>query len=156
MTDLGRGTGRQSAGAQCPAFAERGAITDLDHNPEAVFIHLHPERVRFVVIERTIFRIVRSEDGPRFTRGEHMTIHIALRTQMLPRSQYFLECLLPIPHRLAIYPYNDMPDNRRSDTFVGERKVNVGRIAAVEFEDWPHRRAHLLALHVGSVTRNAQ
>jgi hypothetical protein len=90
------------------------------------------------------------------TRGEHIAPHVALRTQMLPRSQYFLEGLPPIPHRLAVYLYNDMPDNRRSDPFVGEGKVNVGRIAAVEFEDWPHRRAHLLALHVGGVPRNAQ
>jgi len=34
--------------------------------------------------------------------------------------------------------------------------VNVGRIAAVEFEDGPHRRTHLLALHVGGVTGHAQ
>jgi hypothetical protein len=49
-----------------------------------------------------------------------------------------------------------MPDNRWSDPFVGEGKVNVGRIAAVEFEDWPYCRAHLLALHVGGVARNTQ
>jgi hypothetical protein len=49
-----------------------------------------------------------------------------------------------------------MPDNRRSDPFVGEGKVNVGRIAAVEFEDGPHRGTHLLALHVGGVTGHAQ
>jgi ketosteroid isomerase-like protein len=30
--------------------------------------------------------------------------------------------------------------------------VNVGRITAAEFEDRPHRRAHLLALHVSRVT----
>src|SRR5512133_3042342 len=74
---------------------------------------------------------------------------------MLARSQYSLECLLPIPHRLAIHLYNDMPDNRRSDSFVGEDKVN-GRIAAVEFEDGPHRRTHLLALDVGGVSGNTQ
>src|SRR5258705_701329 len=81
-----------------------------------------------------------------------MTTHVALRTQMLPRSQYSLERLFPIPDRLSIHPYNDIPDNRRSDSFVSEGKVNVGRIAAVEFKDGPHRGPHLLALHVGGVT----
>jgi len=37
----------------------------------------------------------------------------------------------------------------------GEGKVN-GRIAAVEFEDGPHRGTHLLALHVGGVSGNTQ
>ena len=72
-----------------------------------------------------------------------------------PGSEHFLECLLPIPHRLAIHFYNDMPDNRRSDPFVGEDEVN-GRIAAVEFEDGPHRGADLLALHVGGISGNTQ
>src|SRR6266536_4919579 len=85
-----------------------------------------------------------------------MKTHVALRKQMLPRSDYFLECLLPIPHRMPIYHYNDMPDNRRPYPFVGQGKVNVGRIAAVEFEDGPHRRTHLLALHVGGVSGNTQ
>src|SRR5207253_98607 len=85
----------------------------------------------------------------------HMAIHVALRAQMLPRSQYFLEGLPPIPHRLAIHLYNDMPDNRRADPFVGKGKVN-GTIAAVEFEDGPHRGAHLLALHVGGISGNTQ
>ena len=75
---------------------------------------------------------------------------------MLPRSQYSLERLLPIPDRLPIHPYNDMPDNRRSDSFVSEGKVNVGRIAGVEFQDRPHRGAHLLALHVGGITGHTQ
>jgi hypothetical protein len=155
-TRLGSCAGRQPASAQSPAFAERGAIADLDRHAEAFLIHLHPEWIRFVEIERIIFGIVRSEDGSRFTRGEHMASHVALRTHMLPRSQYFLEGLPPIPHRLAIDPYNDMPDNRRSDPFVSEGKVDVGRIAAVEFEDGPHSGTHLLALHVGGVTRNTQ
>jgi len=85
-----------------------------------------------------------------------MTTHIALRKQMLPRSQYSPKCLLPIPHLLAIYPYNDMPDNRRPDPFIGEGKVNVGRIAAIEFEDRPYRGTHLLALHVGGISGNTQ
>src|SRR4026208_730331 len=84
-----------------------------------------------------------------------MKTHVALRKQMLPRSEYFLECLLPIPHRLPIYHYDDMPDNRRAYPFVGEGKVN-GPIAAVEFEDWPYRGTHLLALHVGGIRGNTQ
>src|SRR5437764_15292293 len=101
MTDLGRSTSLSTAGAQCPAFSERGAITDLDRHAEAFLIHLHPERVRFVEIERIIFGIARSEDSPRFARGEHIAIHVALRTKMLPRSQYFLHDLVPITHTLA-------------------------------------------------------
>src|SRR6476660_7215923 len=85
-----------------------------------------------------------------------MTTHVALRTQMLPRSQYSLERLLPIPDRLPIHPYNDLPDNCWSNPFVSEGKVNVGRIAAVEFKNRPHRRAHLLALHVSGVTGHTQ
>jgi hypothetical protein len=153
---LGRRAGRQPASSQSPAFVERGAITDLSCHAEAVLIHLHPKRVRFVEIERIIFGIVRSEDGHRFTRGEHMATHVALRTQMLSRSQYFLEGLPPIPHRLAIHPYNDMPDDGGADTFVRQSKVNIGSVAAAEFEDGPYRRAHLLALHVGGVTGNTQ
>ncbi len=49
-----------------------------------------------------------------------------------------------------------MTNDCRSDPFVREGKVNVGRIAAVEFEDGPHRGTHLLALHVSRVTRNTQ
>src|SRR5437660_1924049 len=155
-TGLGRGARCHPATAQGPAFAERRAVADLDRHASTVLIQLHPERVRFVEIERIIFGIARSEDGHRFTRGEHMTTHVALRTQMLPRSQYSPECLLPIPDWLAIHPYNDMPDNRWPDPFVGQGKVNVRRIAAVEFEDGPHRGTHLLALHVGGITGYTQ
>jgi hypothetical protein len=49
-----------------------------------------------------------------------------------------------------------MSENRRSYPFIGEGKVNVGRIAAVEFEDGPHSGTHLLALHVGGIRRNTQ
>ncbi len=31
-----------------------------------------------------------------------------------------------------------------------------GRIAAIEFEDGPHRGTHLLALHVGGISGNTQ
>ena len=75
---------------------------------------------------------------------------------MPTRSEQYLQRFPPILHRLAIYLYNDMPDYRRTDPFVGEGKVNVGRIAAVEIEDWPHRRPHLLALHVGGISGNTQ
>src|SRR5258705_6475771 len=75
---------------------------------------------------------------------------------MLARPQQLLECLMPVDHRLAIDFHNDMPDNRRSDSFVSEGKVNVGRIAAVEFKDGPHRGTHLLALHVGGISGNTQ
>src|SRR5438067_13234464 len=85
---LSGSAGCQPASAQGPAFAERRAVADLDRHAEAFLIHLHPERIRFVEIERLIFGIVRREKGPRFTRGEHMTTHVALRTQMLSRSEY--------------------------------------------------------------------
>src|ERR1700756_2704295 len=85
-----------------------------------------------------------------------MVSHVALRKQMLSGPEYSLERLLPILHRLAIDPYNDMPDNRRTNSFVGESKMNVGRVAAGEFENRPHRRADLLALHVGGVARNTE
>src|SRR5215211_4432001 len=42
-----------------------------------------------------------------------------------------------------------------SDAFVSQGKMNRP-IATVEFEDRPDRRAHLLTLHVGSVTGNTQ
>src|SRR5437660_7983587 len=87
-TGLGRGARCHPATAQGPAFAERRAVADLDRHASTILIQLHPERVRFVEIERIIFGIVRSKDGHRFTRGQHMTPHVALRTQMLPRSQY--------------------------------------------------------------------
>ena len=152
-----RGRARdRAAAAQSPAFAQSGAVTDLDGDAGAIRVQFHPERVGFVEIERLTPGIERSEDGHRFTRGKHMTTHVALRTQMLPRSQYSFERLLPIPDRLSIHPYNDTPDNRRSDSFVSEGKVNVRRIAAVEFKDGPHRGTHLLALHVGGVSGNTQ
>ena len=75
---------------------------------------------------------------------------------MLTWSEQFLHRFTPIFYRLIIHLYYDMSDQRRTDTFVSKRKMNVGRITAVEFEDWPHRRAHLLALHVGSVSGNTQ
>jgi hypothetical protein len=156
MTCLGGRARSRSASAQRPAFAERGAVADLSCNAEAVLIHLHPQGVRSVVIEGLIVGIVRSEHGPRFTRGEDITVHVTLGHQMLARSKDFLKRLAPVPHWLTVYLHDDMPDQRWSDSLVGQSKVDVGRVAAVEFEDWPNRCAHLLALHVGGVTRNTQ
>src|SRR5438445_13442125 len=34
--------------------------------------------------------------------------------------------------------------------------MNVGRIAAIELQDWPHGRPHLLGLQLGRVTGNTQ
>jgi hypothetical protein len=56
---------------------------------------------------------------------------------------------------LIIHLRDHMLDDGWSDAFVGEGKMNRP-IAAVEFEDWSHNGAHLLALHVGSVTGNTQ
>ncbi len=67
-----------------------------------------------------------------------------------------LERLSPIPHRLIVHLHDDMPDNCRSDALVGQGKVNVRRVAAIEFEDGPDRGAHLLALHVSGITGNTQ
>src|SRR5438876_3867529 len=49
-----------------------------------------------------------------------------------------------------------MTYNRRADSFVRNGKVNVGTVAAVELQDWPYRRTHLLTLHVGGVTGNTE
>jgi hypothetical protein len=83
-----------------------------------------------------------------------MTADVAFRTPMLTRYEQFLEHLIPILHRLVIHFDNDMPDDRRANPFVREAKMNVGRVAAVEFEDWLYRRAHLLALPVGGIAGN--
>ena len=34
--------------------------------------------------------------------------------------------------------------------------MNVGRVAAVEFENGPYCRTHLLALHIGGITGHTQ
>src|SRR5436309_11127339 len=75
---------------------------------------------------------------------------------MLPRSGQLVEHLIPILHWLAIQFHNHMPYNRRADSFVRNGKVNVGTVAAVELQDWPYRRTHLLTLHVGGVTGNTE
>ena len=95
------------AGAQSPSFTERGAIADLDRDVTATRIQFCPKRIGFVEWDRVLGLIMRSETVHRFTRREHATAHVALLTRMVSRSQYFLEGLLPIPHRLAIYLHNE-------------------------------------------------
>ena len=75
---------------------------------------------------------------------------------MLSRPEQFLHRFIPIFYRLIIHFHYDILDQRRTDTFVSKRKMNVGRVAAVELEDWPYRRTHLLPLHVGGVTGNTE
>ena len=74
----------------------------------------------------------------------------------VPGSEDFLEHFGPIAHRLTIHFHNDMADNGRTDAFVGRGKMNVGIVAAIEFQDGPDGGAHLLALHVSGVTGDAQ
>jgi hypothetical protein len=47
-------------------------------------------------------------------------------------------------------------DDRGSHTLVGEAEMNVRLVAGIEFEDRPHRRPHLLALHVSGVSGDTQ
>src|SRR5262249_42448462 len=64
--------------------------------------------------------------------------------------------LPPILDRLTVDPYDYVPNNCRADSFISNCEMNVRPVAAIEFEDRPDRRAHLLALHVRGVTANAQ
>jgi hypothetical protein len=73
---------------------------------------------------------------------------------MLTWSEQSLHRFTPIFYRLIVHFYYDVPDQRRTDTFISKRKMNVRRIAAVEFEDGPHCGTHLLALNVRGVTGN--
>jgi len=139
-----------------PAFPQRGRVTDLDGHAVTLLIHLHPDRIGFVEFERVIFGITRNEDRHRFPRGQHTIPHVALRKQMLARSEHFTKGFLPIPNRLAIYIDDDVPDNGRTNPFVSQAEMNVGRIAAAEFENRPDRRTHLLMLDVSRITGHAQ
>jgi hypothetical protein len=85
-----------------------------------------------------------------------MAVYVALGIPMLSRSNEFIKHLIPILNWLVVHFDNDMPYDRRADTFVGNGEMNVGPIAAIELENWPYRRAHLLALHVCGVSRNTQ
>ena len=84
-----------------------------------------------------------------------MTAHVARLTRMVSGPKNFFEHLDPILHRLIIHLQDHMLNDRWSDAFVGQGKMNRP-IAAVELEDRPDRSAHLLALHVSGVTRNTQ
>src|SRR5438552_5012629 len=75
---------------------------------------------------------------------------------MFPGAEQFLEDLCPIFHRLVVHPDDNIFDDRRADSFVGNGEMNVGRIACLVFEDGPYSRAHLLALHPSRVTGNAK
>jgi hypothetical protein len=149
--------GCRSASAQGPAFAERGGIVDLDRHALAVLVRFFPPWVGLVENERFPGAgIKRSENGLRFTRREHITAHVTLRTMMLPRSEPYFEHLPPIFHRLPVHFHNHVSDDRGTNSFVCESEVNVGGIVSLILEDWPNCRAHLLSLHVGGVTGNTQ
>ena len=62
----------------------------------------------------------------------------------------------PGPNRLAVHLYDDVANDRRADSFVRQGETNVRRVAAIELQDGPDRRSHLLSLHVGGVPGNAQ
>ena len=84
-----------------------------------------------------------------------MTAHVARFPRMVSGPKKFFDHLDLILHRLIIHLQNYMLDDRWSDAFVGQGKLN-GPIAAIELEDRPDRTADLLALHVSRVTGNAQ
>src|SRR5437899_3447358 len=86
-TGLSRRAVHQPASAQGPAFAERGAITDLGRQASAVLIHFDPEWIGFVKGDRVAVGIARSKHLHRFTRREHMIAYVALGIAMLPRSE---------------------------------------------------------------------
>src|SRR5215468_5528634 len=137
--------GRHSPGVQCRA------LTDLDRDVPATSIQFCPERIGLVERDRLLGFIMGSEHARRFTRREHATAHVALLAWMVSGSENFFEHLGPIPYRLSIHLQNDMLNDCRPDAFVSESESDRP-IAAVELEDWPDCRAHLLALHVSSVT----
>src|SRR4030095_11615921 len=146
--------GRHSPGVQSPAFAKRGAVADFDRDAATASIQFCPERIGFVEHDRILSLIMRSEHVHRLTRSKHAIAHVALLARMVSGSKNFFEHLGPIPYRLTIHLQNDMLNNCWSDAFVGEGKSN-GTIAAIEFENWPDGRPHLLPLHVSGVTGNA-
>jgi hypothetical protein len=84
-----------------------------------------------------------------------MTAHVALRTRMISGTKNLFEHLGPLLHWLAIHSHHDMFNDRRPDPFVSESKLNRS-VAAIEFQDGPDRRAHLLSLPVSGVTGNTQ
>jgi hypothetical protein len=155
VTSRGRSARCRPAATQGPTFAERGAIADLDRDAAATRIQLCPKRIGFVERDRISSVIVRSENVCRFTRREYTIAHVALLTRMVSGPKNFFEHLGPILHRLIIHLHDDMLNDRWSDAFVGESELNRP-ISAIELEDRPDRSAHLLALHVSSITGNTQ
>src|SRR5205085_3010717 len=103
MSCLGDAAGHRLSCAQGPALLQCRAITNLDRDPFAVLVHLHPKRIGLVETEGLPLGIERGEDNHRFARREHTTAHVALGSVMFPRSEYSLERLPPIFHRLAIH-----------------------------------------------------
>src|SRR4029077_2144193 len=85
-----------------------------------------------------------------------MAAHVALGKAMLARPQQFLERLMPVDHRLVIHFHNYMADDRGAHALVGEGEMNIRLVAGIEFEDRPHRRAHLLSLHVSGISGDTQ
>jgi len=141
---------------QSPAFAECGAVTNLDPDALAGLVHLVPLCIGPAGSEWLPTRIERREDNHRFASREDRTVHVALGTVMFPRSKQYVERFVPVPDRLIVHLYDDVLNVRRTDPLIRQREMNVGRVAAVELKDWPDRRPHLLALHVGGVTGNAK
>src|SRR5207244_3307717 len=114
----------RAAAAQGPAFAERGAIADLDRDAEAIRIQFCPERIGFVERNRILGVIMRSENVHRFTRRKYTTAHVAFLPRMVSGPKNFFEHLSPILHRLIIHLHNDMLNDRRTDALVGEGELN--------------------------------
>ena len=71
------------------------------------------------------------------------------------RSEKRVEYLRPSPHQSIVYSYGDTFYDRRPDAFIRKRKSNWA-ITRIELKYWPDLRTHLLTLHVGGVTTNAQ
>jgi len=155
MTRCRCGARCRATGAQSPAFAERGAVTDLDRHALASLIQLRPERIRFVERDRVAVCTVRSKYAHRFTGRKHMTAHVALLTQVFSRPKHLFQHFIPILHRLAVDLHDHVVYNRRPDTFVGQRELNRA-VAGIELKDGPHRGAYLLALDPSCVTGNTQ
>jgi len=153
MTRPGRLAVQHSAAAEGPTFAERGAVADLHCDVAATRIQFCPKRIGFVKRDRVLGRIMRSEYIHRLTRREYTTAHVALLTRVVSRPKNFFEHLGPILYRPIIHLQNDMLNDCWSDAFIGEGKSNR-TITAIELQDWPDRRAHLLSLHEGGITGN--
>src|SRR5262249_48704318 len=131
-------------------------VADLDSDSKAILVRLVEEWIASIVIDRLAIGPHRLKNGHRFTGREHMVTHVAFGRVMLARSHQFIEGLLPILHRLVVYSNDHILYDRRARPLVGESEVNIRRIATIELKNRPNRRAHLLALHVGSVSGNTQ